>query len=422
MRARQALLAALIGSTVLGTVSASQAGGFALREQSAYGQGLSFAGIAAGGSLSSMFWNPATLSAVERFESEAVITGIAPGVDVDVDAPFSSDEGDIGNNALVPASYFGYRLNDRMVLGLGINGPFGLATEYDDDSLLPAFGIAGKSEIFSLNANPAVAYQLTDWLTVAVGAQIQYLSLDYTDQALPSLPPGFTASLDGNDIGFGATAGVQIKPWVGTEIGVGYRSRVDHELDGDIDLGLLGTFDATAGDFDLPDLVTVGIRQRVSDRVRVMAGAEWSNWSRFETVELETPAGTTLLSFDYEDGWFFSAGGEVDVTKKLTLRAGIGYELSPIDDDNRTFRLPDNDRLWLSAGASYTPNQRWSFDAGYTFINSEETEILADAAGGPSANGPFSGDADSHVHIISLALKRKFGVGAHTPEPLIVTK
>ena len=38
----------------------------------------------------------------------------------------------------------------------------------------------------------------------------------------------------------------------------------------------------TAGDFDvkydgvnLPDIVTLGVRQRITDRFRVMAGAEW---------------------------------------------------------------------------------------------------------------------------------------------------
>ena len=45
-------------------VQGAHAAAFAVRTQSAYGQGTSFAGIAAGGSLSSMFWNPANLADV----------------------------------------------------------------------------------------------------------------------------------------------------------------------------------------------------------------------------------------------------------------------------------------------------------------------------------------------------------------------
>jgi len=49
------------------------AGAFALREQSAYGQGSSFAGIAAGGALSSMYWNPAAITQFNGKTVEQVI-------------------------------------------------------------------------------------------------------------------------------------------------------------------------------------------------------------------------------------------------------------------------------------------------------------------------------------------------------------
>ena len=59
-----------VGALLAATVDAN-AGGFALREQSAYGQGSSFAGVAAGGSLSSMFWNPATMTQVPGIQSRS---------------------------------------------------------------------------------------------------------------------------------------------------------------------------------------------------------------------------------------------------------------------------------------------------------------------------------------------------------------
>src|SRR5262245_59017610 len=50
-----------LGLLVIASAQAN-AGGVAVHEQSVYGQGTSFAGIAAGGALSSMFWNPATMT------------------------------------------------------------------------------------------------------------------------------------------------------------------------------------------------------------------------------------------------------------------------------------------------------------------------------------------------------------------------
>ncbi len=92
-------IGALAGAT------AAEAGGFAIREQSAYGQGMGFAGIAAGGSLSSMFWNPATLSSVEGLEAESVMSTAIPLIDTTYSAgllaiPDTSD--DIGIMAYIP--------------------------------------------------------------------------------------------------------------------------------------------------------------------------------------------------------------------------------------------------------------------------------------------------------------------------------
>jgi len=418
--------------------SAAQAGGFSIREQSAYGQGSSFAGIAAGGSLSSMYWNPATLGGVSVFEFEAVATGVFINTDVDVLGPETvqlpfppfpiptgapHDEGDIAQDALVPAAYAGYRLTERVVLGIGINSPFGLVTNYTDDSPLRTFGVSGTSDIFSLNVNPALSVEVTDWLTLGLGAQIQFIDLRLTDQSTPSTP--VIDQIDGDDFGFGLTAGVLITPMPGTEIGLGYRSFINHDLDGEVTIDGVSA-DSSLDDFDLPDIVTFGIRQRITDRFRIMAGAEWSNWSRFEEATLTFDDVEEPLPFEWNDGWFFSLGGEFDVTERLALRAGIGYELSPIDEETRPYRLPDSDRLWLSAGGTFKASERFSFDVGYTFIKTEEADLLASADfgdDGPDANGFFFGEADSHVHIIAASVKVRLGaMPPPTPEQPMVVK
>jgi long-chain fatty acid transport protein len=403
-------LAGCCAAACLFTTTGALAGAFAVRQQSAYGQGSSFAGIAAGGSLSSMFWNPANLSDVRRIEMEAVGTGIIGDSHVKLDpAPQlgfpGSDEGNIAQNAFVPAGYGALRLNDRVVLGVGINAPYGLVTEYDDDSILHQTGVAGKSEVFSVNVNPAVSVEVTDWLALAVGAQVQYFDARLTRQALGPLG---VSTLKGDDVGFGLTAGIRLMPAPGTEVGLGYRSFIDHELEGTLETGNAGDFDVRYDGVNLPDIVTLGIRQRISDRFRVMAGAEWSNWSRFDTVEVEGGPGPIELTFDYEDSWFFSVGGEFDLTQQAAVRAGVGYELGPIGDNVRTYRLPYNDGLHLLVGASYRLDERFSFDLGYGFVAVEDMDILAADAGGPDANGPFSGRADIHVHYISAAVKVKF--------------
>jgi long-chain fatty acid transport protein len=409
MRTRCGLVGCCAAAASLFTMTDAYAGAFAVRTQSAYGQGSSFAGIAAGGSLSSMFWNPANLSDVQRIAMEVVGSGIFPEVDVKLDAqPLlgspGSNEGNIARSAFVPAGYAAYRLNPRFVFGVGINSPFGLATKYDGSSILYRTGVAGKSEVLSLNINPAVSVEVTEWLALALGAQIQYFDARLTRQALGPLG---TSTLDGDDVGVGLTAGIKVTPAPGTEIGLGYRSFVDHELDGTLKTSTAGTSAVSYDDVNMPDLVTLGIRQRITDRFRVMAGAEWSNWSRFDTVKIKGGPAPIDLPFKYDDGWFFSVGGELEVTQRIALRTGVGYELGPIDDNVRTYRIPDSDRLHLSGGMSYRFDERLSFDIGYSFVAVEDMDILAADAGGPDANGPFSGRADTHVHYVSAAIRMK---------------
>jgi hypothetical protein len=112
-----------LGLLVVATAQAN-AGGFAIREQSTYGQGTSFAGIAAGGALSSMFWNPATMtqfpvmgleigaSAIFPFANNTPIAGTLVG------PPFNfGGTTDTGMDALVPNAYFTYQFNPNRNYG-----------------------------------------------------------------------------------------------------------------------------------------------------------------------------------------------------------------------------------------------------------------------------------------------------------------
>src|SRR3954454_2550772 len=74
-----ALSTAFVAAAMILPAAQAHAGGFGVQEQSAYYLGTSFAGASAGGgqSISSMFWNPATLgSAPTGLTVESVLTWI----------------------------------------------------------------------------------------------------------------------------------------------------------------------------------------------------------------------------------------------------------------------------------------------------------------------------------------------------------
>src|SRR5262245_30953920 len=243
------LSGAALGAIALGTVPA-QAGGFYLHEQSAYFQGTSMAGSAAGGpSLSSMFWNPATITqqglglssetsgavVFTRSNINPIIATSSTGANL---VPLGSS-GDLGKDAFVPSSYYVYGLNNWVSFGLAMNVPFGLRTQ--PNPLWAGLFYSQESEVVTFNINPNVAFKLTDWLSVGVGVQAQWFKVKL-DSAFPGsgsfppfgplLPGQLRIDADSRDFGF--TAGVTITPTAWTTIGLGYRSRIDQKIEGDI--------------------------------------------------------------------------------------------------------------------------------------------------------------------------------------------
>ncbi|EFO30823.1 membrane protein involved in aromatic hydrocarbon degradation [Roseibium sp. TrichSKD4] len=434
----------LLASTAVAAIMVAEtatAGGFALREQSSYYQGMSFAGNATSGpSISSMFWNPAAITGakdgltVEAHNSLIVpnsdVSGtFTPGTMATINGYSSSTVpgGDIGLDAWIPASYAAYRLNDQLVFGIGINAPYGLSTKPKSSNWAGQL-YSRSSEVFSVNVNPTIAYQVNDMISFGLGLQVQYIHVRLKGGYVFSTT-GQSSEVKGDDIGFGVTAGLTFKPFQGTEIGLGFRSTVSHDLEGSFanpsgrvfvaGTGLVN-FGASkvdvTGSVNMPETVTLSAKQDITDDLRVLGTVEWANWSRIGTIHLSSDQTTTNptdvpdLEFNYEDGWFFALGAEYDWSDHLTLRAGAAYELSPIDTDIRSTRLPDNDRIWLSAGFSYQPMENLSLDLGYSYIFIQDTDIkIVDGHQDyRSAIGTFVGEADANVNILSASMRYTF--------------
>ena len=430
-------------------IAQADAGGFALREQSTYGQGTSFAGVAAGGALSSMFWNPATITQVQGIVSETGMAGIIPHASQNPisanapgpGAPFfgtsllpfggASNSGELG---LPFNSYFSYQLNPSIWLGMSINAPFGLMVNFPELWAGRNYGL--PSSLTTYNATPTIAWRINDWISVGAGVQIQYAKADLRFGFAPA--PFSEIMLNGlKGWGYGATAGITLTPGPRTTIGLGWRSGINQKVDGSlvVNPALAG---ATPGPIsttvNLPDTVSAGIRHRFDERWTVMGTVEWTNWSRLGTVTFTGPTGglatvgtstgpvTVALPFQYRDGWFFSGGAEYQWSERLALRSGIAFERSPVTDQVRMPAIPDNDRFWLSVGASWQifPGVMW-FDLAYSHIWVKDPSInITATSGNPWFNGfSYVGNVDAHVDIFSASLVWRFSAMSQPKKPLI---
>jgi len=427
---RSALLASC---AVLGAAAASpaMAGGFAVREQSAEFQGMSFAGdAAAGGGLSGMFWNPAVAAyAPKGYSSESDAAGIfghvtetAQAGSTFYNAPgLSRESGNVAKPALVPSSYMAYRLTPDAVLALSFNAPFGLTTEPSNNAWTGQTQ-ARFSEIKTYDAVPTLALRLSPQLSVGVGVQIDYIKatlrsaggLTVAQVSSPNAPDG---SVEGQDTSVGFTAGANWTPSAQTSIGVGYRSAISHKLKGTFAIQGLTADSPIEAEAKLPSIATLSVRQGINDKLRVMGTVEWTQWSSLQSLNVvctgagqncpfgagSTPIPDPSLALNWHDSWMFALGGEYDYSRQLKLRTGIAYEISPIQNPGeRTAKLPDQNRFTLSGGAGYALSDMIGLEMAYS-------HLWGLGGGIDRTQGPIRlvADVSSSVDIISGAVKFK---------------
>jgi long-chain fatty acid transport protein len=433
-RGLKAALVACGGVAALVAATAdANAGGFAVREQSAWGQGASFAGVAAGGSSSAMFWNPATMTQIPGIQSNSVWSGIMPyasnSPNVAASVPYGplGGTGNSGQDALVPAAYYTWQIRPDLWIGMSVNSPFGLSVKEPGAWAGGGYG-AYWTNLKTYNATPSIAYRINDWISVGAGVQVQYAETTF-GFAYNALGAGTQAGLNGAGWGYGFTAGVTLTPTQNLTFGVGYRSGINQKLNGSLMLPAIpfstpGSINATV---DLPDTVTASVRYRFAPQWTALGTVEWSNWSRIGTVAVLQPNGApaiaggsaVTLPFQYQDGWFFSGGAEYQWNDRLAVRSGIAFERSPVTDQVRMPLVPDNDRIWLSAGATYQYSNKISFDLAYSHVFLQSTSInISPTSGNPWYNGllgSYVGDVSSHVDIVSVGFHYRWDNPAPAP-------
>jgi long-chain fatty acid transport protein len=412
------LPAAIAGLTLGALPNSALAGGFAV-EQSAYYQGMSYAGAAAGGeSLAAISWNPATASfAGSGLQAEATATYLFVSADVSVSNPGAQlppagpAQTDMGRNALIGASFYTYRLSEKAVLALSLTSPFGLGTKPSDPNW------AGKYQgvttyIFNVNAAPILSYEIAPGLSVAGGLQVDYFGL----KRQTALTPTGSANFKADDYGVGYVAGISYAPSPDTSIGVGFRSMIDHKAEGHVEVGTTIKQKAEAHML-LPEMLSFGFKQALTPKTRLLGEVEWVNWSRLNVIPVilqaaipgVAPAGATVANFDFRwrDGWLFALGGEYDWSKQLTLRTGVAYEISPVDGPTtRLVQDPDSNRIWASLGGSYQWDAQTRFDFSYSHVFFENDAPFNRVPGSTLFVGPAAiGTADLSMDLISVGVK-----------------
>lgn len=412
--------------------SQAHASGFALNEQSISSMGMAFAGRASSASDASIVYgNPAGMSLLNREQVTLGAAGIFARSDIkDANAPrrignttvgaaAGSNDGDMVPTVGVPLGYYVKPINDQWTFGLGMYVPFGLLTDYESNFQGRYFGDYSELEVITLQ--PTVSFRINDQLSVGFGPTINRIKGKLESAIFTGTANDGRAKIEGDDTAFGFNAGILYEVTPQTKLGLTYHSKVDYTLEGDTRYSGIpgaGKYDASL-DLKTPESVDFGISHALTDQWTLHASATWTRWSRLESILVENK-GTPSAALsrieevqEWKDTWTYSVGAEYQLNPQWVLRAGVGYDESPANNQHRSPRVPINDRTNFSVGFGWSPTQDLTVDFAYLYLREKDADVnqsrvVGQGPGGLPVSQSYNAKYENSAHTVGAQLTYRF--------------
>lgn len=443
------LAAAVVGMTQTIAVGTAVGGGFSLSaEGGAAAVGNALAGSAAlAEDATTVFYNPAGLTRLEGRRLSLVASAVGPSVNFSNSGSTSAipsiamtggNGGDAGSWAFVPAAFYAMDLGPRLKFGMGLNAPFGLKTEYDSDWVGRYHAI--KSELKTISMTPALAFKIDDRLSLGAGFIAEWAKAELTKAVdfgaacfgsafgpaactaagiVPQSKDG-RAKVEGEDWGFGFSVGALYQVVPSTRVGVAYRSKITHVISGTATyknpqlpnpFNALTSTPVTSNNaararLTLPETVSISSVTQITPKWSLLSDVTWTNWSRLDELRVHFSNGApdSVTKEDWHDTVRIAAAVNYQATDAWKLRAGWAYDPTPVKDQYRTPRIPDENRVWLAFGTNVKVSPAGSLDFAYAhlFVNHASSNVTAIGAG--TLRGYYSNE----INVITTQLNYRF--------------
>ena len=287
-----------------------------------------------------------------------------------------------------------------MNLGIGSSAPF--ATNVETEA-----GWAGRyhlrrARMIAMNGQAALAWQVTPWLALAGGLQVQRFETKFGNAAL--IPSGGTiveghAYLQGRPSwAVGGIGGVMLTPVEGTRIGVGWRSAMTHHIRGQAASDIPGTaVEQLRFDLDLPQVVTLGIEQRVSSSVRVFAEVQSVEWSRFKGFDISFASGRAneVRPIEWKDTRLYAVGLGLRMTPDTEITAGASFDEAAAVNASGTTLSADASKVTLGLGLIQEVPGLGQISLSYAHVLVNDARVFASQTTSGTLEGQLGGRIDT---------------------------
>lgn len=383
--------------------------GFAIYEWSAEGLAMGGARMFAENDAANLAYNPASITKVKGEAAKISATYLSPHGKYDVDSVMGPESGhNRVHPAWAPGMYYVKQINDKEWFGMGTYSRFGMVSQFERNSIAGTNSFSAKLNGLSLAMNYARKMD-TKW-SASLGAEINYVGLQLDkNQFVPRLGKS-PLHIEGESYALGWNASANYTFDDKNEMGLVYRSKINHSMEADYDVhnpaipDFLSYGDAY-GVVTLPESIDLGYSHKFNDKTRIEARYTWTRWDRYDALDLQFTGGALNgphpNAKNWSNGQRFALGLEHKFSEKYSGMLGYAHDKSSIPYDGGDFMIPTGTRTTYGIGAQYhDKKQTLAFSLAWMNVG------CLDFRGGELITNAHT--RDSYTKIASISYQRNF--------------
>lgn len=236
-----------------------------------------------------------------------------------------------------------------------------------------------------MNFNASLSYRFNEHFSIGAGVDIIYGEGNLSREGnLPSPPDGnmvptSLVDVDADGVAFSGIIGTVYEFNADNRLGMSYRFSPEFSASGHVNYTQT-TYDEI--NIPMPDIFQVAGFHQLNDTFALHYTAQLTTWGDFDEITLSdgqiangTATGNaSLKQYQWDDSWLFSVGGTYTINEQWKVRAGYMHDQGVVGELS-SLSIPDSDRNWYTAGASYNLSSQTTIDMGIAFVRGEDVHV-----------------------------------------------
>jgi long-chain fatty acid transport protein len=317
-------------------------------------------------------------------------------------SPSNTISGNNGSNAggMLPGTdgYFVYNYSPKLKFGASLTMPYGGSLSYDTHWVGRYY--VQQMLLYTLNLNPAIAYQINDWVAVGGGVSLEYANL-YQTVALPIIPiVDGQATIKADNTSPGFNLGALLTPYKTTKIGIAYRSQIIHDLRGNISFMNIAITPSASTKLVMPANIIASMTQDINNRLVLLGELGWANWSSMVDSIIHVNGFSAVNQQNWHDTYRIGLGAHYLLSQSFLLATGASFDSSPTSSSIRLPDLPMDRQIRVGAGLQYVMTKGVNLGVSYEYLNLGNASI-----NNTSSNGVLAGSySRNYANVVQASL------------------